>query len=280
LQQALRFARMPTQELSSITAIALTVRICSIGIAISSFELLICPSVLADSSLLSWHVSRLDHSWLIKTPCAALLNKILGYPTVIILIITRTVIAILQLVGPQYMILHPAVVWPAGLLSLVLPVRSRFGLNAADQIAILVFGGLALVDICPTAPVRDAYLWFLSAQCCLSYSVAGIAKLVSPGWRNGSNLTQIMNIRTYSFPVVSRLAINHRYLILIASWVVICGESLFPFILIAPMHIVLGILLTGICFHVSLAILMGLNDFVWSFCSLYPALLFCLSRHW
>ena len=46
------------------------------------------------------------------------------------------------------------------------------------------------------------------------------------------------------------------------------------------------IIFAGICFHVGIAVVMGLNNFVWAFAGCYPALLLLtsqiqhLSRHY
>jgi hypothetical protein len=45
--------------------------------------------------------------------------------------------------------------------------------------------------------------------------------------------------------------------------------------LIAPRPLAILLLLSGIAFHVTAAIAMGLNTFLWSFLATYPALVYC-----
>ncbi len=194
---------------------------------------------------------------------------------------TRLAVSAVLVAAPTSMILSPILAIPAGALSLVLPLRSRLGLNGADQVDLLVFGGLALVSLAPLPQVKIAYLIFLAAECVLAYGVAGIAKAISPGWRNGAYLVQILCIRTYCSAGTGQFAREHRGIIRVIAWGVIGWECLFVICLVLPPPITLLFLLGGFAFHIGTAVVMGLNDFLWAFSAAYPAVMFCaLSRGW
>jgi hypothetical protein len=257
------------------------VRICSVGILISCLELLSRPVILADRGLMSWSVSRLDFHWQHKGILADVLDCVLRYPFFVGLVSLRLVIAVIILFGPRGLILHPLVVWTATFLAMALSIRSRYGIDGADQVANLVFVGLALVALVPTPLTKAGYLWFLAVQCCLAYSVAGVAKLVSAGWRDGTFLPGILSIRTYCPSNVAWFAQRHRFLLHAVSWGVIAGECLFPLVLVLPIRHSLVLLGAGVALHVSIAFVMGLNSFLWAFPSMYPAVLFVLRvRGW
>ena len=253
------------------------VRICACGIAITSLELLLRPRYLTDVGLMSWHISRLDHRWQLQGLTSAGLNAALRFPAFLWLLVMRFSVAALQTFGPAALILNPVILWLAAILTIAFTVRSRYGLNAADQVAILVFLGLAFVQVAPTQLTKTAYLWFLALQCCFSYTIAGIAKLSSAGWRNGTSLPGILCVKTYCHASVGRFVRQHPSILFAISWAVIVWECVFVLILILPIQYAAVFLGLGLCFHVITAIVMGLNDFVWAFCGMYPAVLFCLT---
>lgn len=48
-------------------------------------------------------------------------------------------------------------------------------------------------------------------------------------------------------------------------------EIAFPLVLVVPKPLIIALLFTGVAFHLSCAIIMGLDRFVWAFCGCYPA---------
>lgn len=67
----------------------------------------------------------------------------------------------------------------------------------------------------------------------------------------------------------------------LAARALIAFECSFPLVLILPDHYSLLLLALGISFHLTAAVLMGLNTFFWAFVATYPAVMFCSSviRH-
>lgn len=257
------------------------VRIAALGVFVSTLELVRRPELLRVGGMMSWRVSRLDNPHYTTGAVAAGLDLVLAYPAVMGLMWLRLGLAAFMVAAPGQVILSPAVMLPMALLTLSVPVRTRFGLNGADQIDLLVFGGLAMVTFHLNDVTASAFLVFLAAQCILAYTVAGVAKLVSPGWREGSHLAQILNIRMYCHEGSARMARAHPGLVRLGAWGVILWESLFWLVLVLPIQLSVPMIAAGLLFHVVIAFVMGLNDFVWAFAATYPALLFCLTlRPW
>ncbi len=261
----------------SSTYVLWTVRVCAVGVAITTLEFLLHRDQLADSGLMSWPVNRVDMRLFSTGVLARGASVVFAYPMMLGLLGGRLVLALIHVFAPVDLALHPALVAFSAVCSLIVPIRSRFGLDAADQVNVLVFGGLTLVNVSPTPVTRSVYLWFLLGQCCLAYGVAGVSKIVSQGWRNGTHLQDILNIRTYSYKTVARFARAHPRLVRWASWSVIGYECVFVLVLVLPAPYALAFVAAGLMFHLAIAVIMGLNDFVWAFASTYPAILFWLT---
>jgi hypothetical protein len=61
-------------------------------------------------------------------------------------------------------------------------------------------------------------------------------------------------------------------------WAVIAFECGAPLLVFGGAHGIVLLIVCGTAFHVGIAIVMGLNNFVWAFTAAYPAL-FMLSTH-
>lgn len=157
--------------------------------------------------------------------------------------------------------------------------RQAFGLDGADQMALLIlFTTLLCVVPFDDGRIRAIGLWFIGLQVALSYLVSGVAKLQSPEWRRGLAIRGILSTYTYGTGATRRVVTRSRVLSLPLAWSVILVEIALPFGLLLPPRGVLLTIAIGLALHVSIAIVMGLNDFVWSFAAAYPAFYFVGTR--
>ena len=154
-------------------------------------------------------------------------------------------------------------------------VRTGIGGDGSDQMGYIASIGSLITTV--GALRNDSLVGFagvllVAGQATLSYFVAGFAKLISPTWRNGTALCDVLN--TYSHGHASAEAMLTRpKLSLGLCWLVILGETLFPIVLILPpdaLYVVLG---ASIVFHFMTAYFMGLNTFVWAFIATYPSVI-------
>jgi hypothetical protein len=123
-----------------------------------------------------------------------------------------------------------------------------------------------------------AGFYFICLQATLSYVTAGIAKAISPAWRSGKALPAVINTATYGNRGFSTLLAKRTEISGILCWAVILFECAFPIALIAPRWLLISLLIMGLGFHISNAVMMGLNVFVWSFLGTYPAI-FLVNAH-
>lgn len=153
--------------------------------------------------------------------------------------------------------------------------RQGFGLDGADQMALLILLTVLICSVFVTdAAVMRVGLWFIALQLALSYFVSGFAKLLSREWRGGLALRGILSTYTYGTRFSRQLLTRFRPLSLIGCWAVIGTELILPLALVldgVPLLVLMGL---GLAMHLGIAVVMGLNDFVWSFGAAYPALYF------
>jgi hypothetical protein len=153
-------------------------------------------------------------------------------------------------------------------------LRMPYGLEGSDQMQIVVFGSLTLLNLNPNdETIKAAIVLFISAQACLAYLTAGLAKVVSSQWRSGQAMKGIMATRIYGSIRLHRLFGLWPPGGWIICWLVITFEVTFPVAIVCGPKSALGYLFVGTAFHLAIAVTMGLNCFFWSFISTYPALL-------
>lgn len=257
-------------------ALAMVERLASLGVLISSLELLIHPGQLADAALMSWPVSRLREPWLATGLVAATLNAVVPYPRILAIIALRAGAAGLMATGLLLPALHGYAIAAVAISSLLLIVRSPQGLDGADQMTLVTFSGLLLARLCHTRSGDIACVWFIAGQACLSYFTAGTSKMFSAEWRDGLALTNVFTARIYGHALLGRHFIARPRHAVWASWSIIIFETAFPAVLFASPEYAIWFLFGGVAFHGMAALTMGLNTFFWAFVATYPAVLcFC-----
>jgi hypothetical protein len=255
------------------TAFRLVVVISSIGVLIASLELLTLTDEFADGGLFSWYVLR--------TTSRATLSAATARPVALALFVPvvaggRALAALTLVLVDGNRALTAVCVWAVVAASLALYVRAPLGLDGSDQMSTITFVAVGIHAVLPgDALVGQASLWFVAVQGCLSYCVAGIAKAVSPVWRSGAAVRGIFGTRTYGTRTSAAVVRGHPGLCAAAAWFVISFEITFPLALVLGPAGVAVYAAVGALFHVSNAVLMGLNTFVWAFVATYPAVLYC-----
>ena len=149
--------------------------------------------------------------------------------------------------------------------------RNSYGSDGSDQLSFITFTSLATAHLPGlTAGQRAVPLHFVGFQSVLSYTVAGVAKLLSPQWRSGSAIEGIFRTRTYGDAGFYRMLKERPGAARALAWTVILTETTTPVVLLLPpagRRAVLG--MAGL-FHLGNARYMGLNRFFWAFTGTYP----------
>jgi hypothetical protein len=261
--------------LTSSATLHLTASVGSVSVIIGSVERLARPRLLDDGALASWSVASTSAPFLAGRRFQRTVGLVLVYPRILVLIAVCLSCAVLLALGgvsPGVDALAASVIAATYVL---LSMRSRFGGDGADQMSLVTFAALALAFGIGYQQADVLVLWFLTAQACLAYFTAGVAKLVSSSWRSGTALPEILATHAYGHPWGAKILSRRPHVSQSLCWSVILLECAFPLVLLGIDRLTYGLLVGGALFHLGTAILMRLNTFLWAFVATYPAILFC-----
>lgn len=249
--------------------------IACIGAAISTLEWIAGRRELKDDGLFSWRVIGTRDIAVGTGTFTASLNWLLSF---------RPFLSVLALRFVALILLPPALWFHRGPIvvlfvvmfsSLLMHLRSPWGMDGSDQMLTQVFGALFLSTIAGSLLAAQAALWFIAGQACLSYATAGVAKALSTYWHDGKAVFAIFNTRTYGYEPIARFLLRRPRITKALTWGAVIMESAFTFALIAGYPGCLIFIAWGLAFHLMNATVMGLNSFLWSFVATYPAVIYC-----
>ncbi|SDK49412.1 hypothetical protein SAMN04487820_108246 [Actinopolyspora mzabensis] len=241
------------------------------GTLISSLEYLAAGKSFADDDLLSWDVARTRHKALAGR-VGDLLTPLMKSPGINVVFAARAAGSVVLLVprAPAAAKTTATAVLTAS--NYALHLRTPYGSDGSEHISMITYTSLLASRLARSDErAQQACLHFIALQSCLSYGVAGISKLVSPVWRNGTAVRDIFRTHMYGHSRVYELLKSKPWAARLLAWVTITGETGFPLVLIAPKPVARGILASGLSFHGGNAVFMGLNRFLWAFLGTYPA---------
>ncbi len=181
-------------------------------------------------------------------------------------------------------ILFFALVWPrpqhlAFLLitQFLIYFRFRGSFNGgSDSLTTLALVAVWISAAFPDHPlVQQACLLYLGLQVCLSYFVAGVAKVAHPDWRSGRALSRFLLSPKYLIPPWWRAQAEAKSpLLKLGTWGVLLFELSFPLAVLMPQILPVWLLI-GAIFHFLNFQVFGLNRFFWVWLACYPALFEC-----
>jgi hypothetical protein len=255
---------------------ALIVMLASTGIFIASVEFLTLKGDFADGGLFSWQVLRTISKATLSVGTGRP-RRLISHPSFVPAVIgTRTLAALILIVLGNNHALSTACVFAVVAASMLMYWRAPLGLDGSDQMSIIIFIAIAIHKFFPgDVHVARASLGFIATQGCLSYFVAGIAKVISPTWRSGEAVRRILGTRTYGTKASASLVSGRDGVCAALSWSLMLFECAFPLALAFGKTGFAVFAALGIFFHLTNAVIMGLNTFVWAFVATYPAILFC-----
>lgn len=225
------------------------------------------------TGILGWPIHRTVEQQVRLTPVSPVFDYLFACPQYLVLVGVELACA-LGLV---------AVVWrrpcPALLITLVicqLFSRLRNGVSSgegSDQMHLLVLCGMTIFYSVSDPLARTAALWFIALQSMLAYVSAGIGKLRSTSWRNGTAIASVLTCESFTHKYSSRLVRRFPALSKVMCWSIIAFECCFPILLLAGRNSAIVVLLAGALFHLAISVFMvGFNGFLWTFLATYPCL--------
>ena len=249
-------------------------KISCLSLLISCFEKLSTYDKFDDSGFYSWPINSLRLYKTLLRNYWRILTRLFAYPNLLIIFVLQAVLSIMLLSGIFSTPLNSGCLFVIVISQLLLMLRSPYGNDGSDQMLQIIFTGLLISWAINTDNSKLLFFWFISFQTCLAYLTAGVAKASASKWRNGINLTNILSTQLYGNERFLNLLKNYPATSKYMSRILIIGECCFPLgIMLSPTSAMI-FLIAGFCFHLSIALLMGLNTFFWSFIATYPAIYF------
>jgi len=250
--------------------------ILSVGVFISALEYIKKIQVFSDNGLLSWNVMQLRWNKQDQKPLLKPLSKLFNERGLAALFIIRCLLIISLLFFPLQSAMGWVLVSLLGISLLTSSLVTYYGSDGSDQMTMLIIITLIICNLPGLSSRRltEIGLWFIGLQACLSYTVAGIAKLISSEWRGATAIKDVFSTKTYGSKKATLFLQKYPAANGFLCWNVMIMETLFPLCLFLPWPYAMVFLIWGFTFHFFTALIMGLNSFFWAFMATYPALYF------
>ncbi len=246
----------------------------AVGIAVDSLEILRSRNEYGSQGILSWRILALDSRFVLTGPGSRIFRTVLGSPGYLILISLQFILALAIIARINDIILATCI---ATLLVIKLLSNLRNvhgGLDGSDQMQLVILASLTVYSWAGDESTRVFALWFIAGQSILSYIAAGVAKLVSPVWRKGVALTGVMATDDYGSRMIGRWLSANPRIARASCWGIIIFECAAPLLIFVGRTPCIIFLACALTFHIAIAAIMGLNNFLWSFGAAFPAILF------
>lgn len=236
----------------------------ALALCIQSIELLALRRIFRDDGIWAWP--------LLSREFPAVFAHVFRYPNIAALVALQLALSTLLLAAAHFAL--NALLLATALL---ICVRFRGSFNGgSDYMTVLLLLSTTIARLVPTPGVELGALWYIAIQLTASYFIAGIVKLRHRAWREGEALPAIFALPQYQVSGLSHFLSTHPHTTRVVSWGVLLFEVGFPFALIGPNSCML-FLAVAFFFHLSNALILGLNRFLWIWPAAYPALYFCSS---
>jgi hypothetical protein len=180
-----------------------TLVLLAVGSTVKSFELIAISSLFEDNKPHDWNLVGLDalQACRLNFLFKAVYSK-RGFITVCGISVMSLVMAMMLFYHP---VLFPACMILYFLCQLIIHHRQQFGGDGADQMSFIILVTYMLCFVFTgNETIRHIGIIFISGQLVLSYVVAGIAKMVSVEWRNGTAIQGILSSYTYGTELTRR----------------------------------------------------------------------------
>jgi hypothetical protein len=252
----------------------LILTIASIAVIIDALEIIVERRQYSSSGIYNFEVLRTSKRWMLNRWMAPIFNMLFKYPNYIFLVSIQLAVATL-VISHLFTNLSLFFVILILLVHLLSHFRNYYGIDGSDQLQIIIFASLVVFYAASSDPIIQKFsVFFLCFQSLLSYFMSGLAKLVSPVWREGAAIVGIINTESFGNKRLAQILINSPMLSKLICWWVIIFECVFPILIFTGIQTAYFFIMFGIIFHLSTAIFMRFNSFFWSFIGTYPALLF------
>jgi hypothetical protein len=244
-----------------------------VAVVLQALQVLVESKQYGASGIYSYAVLRKPFSWMSKGWQGFVLNRLCESPSYLLFIALQMIAAVL-VIFHLFPSLLGCFILMILLVHLLSCLRHKAGLDGAQQMQTIIFASLLLFYMSSDPLAKTDCLLFIGLQVLLAYLTAGVVKVKSSAWRSGTALGNILQGARFRNEKVSHMVRKYPLLAKIVCWSIFTGECLFPLLVLTGTQSCLLVLVAGILFHLTIALVMGLNSFFWSFVATYPAVLF------
>lgn len=249
--------------------------ILSIGMIISTLELIFYPKQLNNNGLYSWMIWRemkFRKNVFLKNN-SALAFEATGVTIAMVIRLVLLLYFIYTLLIGEGLVLWVVLLVYA--TQLYYSFRLPVGKDGSDQMSNIVLTCLVFISLFPQSKIIvSASILFIAYQAIISYITAGVSKLISPTWRNGNIVYGIVNTKTYGSKFIANFLKDRPKVVKFMNHSTFIFEVLFFVVLFIPYPYNIYVLLIPFIFHLLCAWIMGLNSFVFAFLATYPSVIF------
>jgi hypothetical protein len=244
--------------------------ICSVGVLIASLEQMTVEKQFYPGRFLDRSVSVFAGS------LSRALSGLLTSSRIVYFLLIRVLCAGILILAGVHQVALP--LWLTGLVAGVLfasavanNIAHPFGLDGSDHMNLVLLGSTAMAQLVGTQVCGHLALCFVAAQLVLAYVTAGVAKAFGWQWRRGSAVGRVLRTTSFGSPAFAAMLRRRPLTGKLLTWTVVLYEVFFPVAFIGPRWVCIAMLCGGVLMHSAIAVLMGLNGFLWSFVACYPA---------
>lgn len=251
--------------------LVLCLKVVSVSCVIFSAEFLYLHREFRDGGLFSWRVRRERAFFKRNAFCLPAADRILSYPAILFLIAIYGFLGLCNVFifsTPDFLGVSCLLISAIGFL---VRIRGNTGLSGSDQYVrvVLAAGGIALLSGSYYCIV--AALVFIAGQLTIHYMGGGWMRIQHAAWRDGTYLTRVFGLHTYGRGMAHAIAVRFPEMARYASMSVLLFEVAFVLFYFLPPPTLYFVLAYIALFHVLVALVMGLNNFLWSFVGSFPA---------
>lgn len=224
---------------------------------------------LRNGSALGWDLQRLRRGWLSRSELLAAIYDAPGLSIVAIVHMAASIVLIGLPLGN-----FSALVLICFLLTTLL-LALRLGADGADKMIMVATTGalLQLLGLLAEAPLifLAGALW-VGGQLTIAYFAAGASKLRLEPWRSGAAPGAVLSSYMWGHRWTSDLAIRTVPMRVLA-WAIMAAEIAFPLAVLLGGTWLWAALAVFLIFHLTIALVMGLNHYPLAFLAAYPSVL-------
>lgn len=252
----------------------------SVGALISSSELLQIHRSLRDNGLLSWRINRLAHPSITRAIERLGVEGIFRYPGILFILAIRAgaALGVIAALWASERSLLPLLV--LSITTVIVNFRSSESNDGSDQMGSIAVLACTLAEGSGTQVGKCIALTFIAAQASLAYGTSGFLKVGAKGWRDGTFIVDILQTSSFGNRYLLGFLKGKSLLAALLGCGVAYGDCAVSVAMLLPPLLCITVLFFGVVLHLGIALVLGLNTFLWSFIATYPALLWISSLIW